>query len=44
MGAYMINLDEYFNIGIHWIALYPSIELHSNNNVTCFDSFGVEHI
>ena len=33
------NLDEYSDTGAHWIALY---EL--NNNVTNFDSFGVEHI
>ena len=33
-GAYVINLDEYFNIGNHWIALYVL-----NNNVTCCDSF-----
>ena len=38
-GAYVINLDEYSNIGTHWIALYAL-----NNNVTYFDSFGVEHI
>ena len=38
-GAYAINLDEYSDIGTHWIALY-----NSNNNVTYFDSFGVEHI
>ena len=31
-------LDEYSEIGTHWIALYPS------NNVTYFDNFGVEHI
>ena len=37
--AYVINLDEYFDIGTHWIPLY---EL--NNNVTYFDSFGLEHI
>ena len=35
-GAYVINLDEYSDIGTHGIALY---EL--NNNVTYFDSFGV---
>ena len=39
MGAYVINLDEYSDIGTHWIALYVK-----NNNVTYFDSFGVEHI
>ena len=38
-GAYIINLDEYSDIGIHWVALYVS-----NNDVTYFDSFGVEHI
>ena len=38
-GAYIINLDEYFDIGTHWVALWVS-----NNNVTYFDSFGVEHI
>ena len=38
-GAYVINLDEFKSIGIHWIALYVNAE-----NVTYFDSFGVEHI
>ena len=38
-GAYVINLDEYESIGDHWIALYVNVE-----NVTYFDSFGVEHI
>ena len=38
-GAYVINLDEYRNIGTHWIALYVN-----NKIVTYFDSFGVEHI
>ena len=38
-GAYVINLDEYSDIGTHWIALYAF-----NNNVTYFNSFGVEHI
>ena len=38
-GAYVINLDEYSDIGTHWVALYVN-----NNNVTYFDSFGVEHI
>ena len=37
--AYIINLDEYSNIGTHWVALHVN-----NNNVTYFDSFGVEHI
>ena len=38
-GAYVINLDEYESIGTHLIALYVD-----DNNVTYFDSFGVEHI
>ena len=38
-GAYVINLDEYFDIGTHWIALYVN-----NKTVTYFDCFGVEHI
>ena len=37
--AYVINLDEYSDIGTHWIALY----VH-NKTVTYFDTFGVEHI
>ena len=38
-GAYIINLDEYANIGTHWIALFvkPKYTVY-------FDSFGVEHI
>ena len=35
-GAYIINLDEYSDIGTHWVALYVQ-----NNDVTYFDSFGV---
>ena len=38
-GAYVINLDEYYDIGTHWVALHVR-----NNDVTYFDSFGVEHI
>ena len=38
-GAYVVNLDEYSDIGTHWIALYLK-----NNNITYFDSFGVEYI
>ena len=37
--AYVINLDEYYDIGTHWIALYVQ-----KNDVTYCDSFGVEHI
>ena len=39
-GAYIINLDEYSDTGTHWVALY----VVNNNDVTYFDSFGVEHI
>ena len=38
-GAYVINLDEYADVGTHWIALYvKDIEM------IYFDSFGVEHV
>ena len=37
-GTYIINLNEYSDIGTHWVALYVQ-----NNDVTYFDSFGVEH-
>ena len=37
--AYVINLDEYHDIGTHWVSLYVN-----NKTVTYFDSFGVEHI
>ena len=37
-GAYIINLDEYSDIGTHWVALY----VH-NDNVTYFYSFDVEN-
>ena len=38
--AYVINLDKYSDIATHWVALC----LNNSNNVTQFDSFGVEHI
>ena len=38
-GAHVINLDEYSDIGTHWVPLCVN-----DNDVTCFDSFGVEHI
>ena len=37
--AYVIDLDEYSDIGTHWIALY----VH-HNDITYFDVFGVEDI
>ena len=36
---YVINLDEYSDIGTHWIALYVNAK-----TITYFDSFGVQHI
>ena len=38
-GAYVINLDEYSDIGTRWIALYLNTK-----TVIYFDSSGVEHI
>ena len=35
----IINLDEYSDIGTHWIALYVN-----NKTVPYFDSSGIEHI
>ena len=34
---YVINLDEYSDIGTNWVTLYVN-----NDDVTYFDSFGVE--
>ena len=36
--TYVINLGEYKSIETHWIALHVN-----GDNVTYFDSFGVEH-
>ena len=38
-GAYVINLDEYADVGTHWIALFCN-----RNEIVNFDSFGVEHV
>ena len=38
-GAYVINLDEYRDIGTHCVALYVN-----NKTIIYFDSFGVEPI
>ena len=40
-GAYVINLYEYSDIGTHRVALWVN---NNNNNVTYFNSFGVEHV
>ena len=38
-GAYVINLDEYENTGMHWVSLFVKAK-----KVIYFDSFGIEHI
>ena len=35
----VINLDEYANIGTHWIALF-----FKRSEIVYFDSFGVENV
>ena len=39
ISKYTEYFDEYTNIGTHWVALYVK-----NNEIICFDSFGVEHV
>ena len=36
-GAYVKNLDEYEDVGTHWIALF-----FNRNEIAYFESFGVE--
>ena len=38
-GAYITNIDEYADVGTHWIALYCE-----QSEIIYFDSFGVEHV
>ena len=38
-GAYVINLDEYADVGTHWIALF-----FKRREIVYFDSFTVEHV
>ena len=38
-GVYVINLDEYADVGTHWIALFCN-----GNEIVYFDSFCVEHV
>ena len=38
-GAYVINLDEYADVGTHWIALFCN-----KSEIVYFDSSGVEHV
>ena len=37
-GPYVINLDEYADMGTHWIALF-----FNGSEIVDFDSFGVEY-
>ena len=53
-GDYIINIDEFSDIGTHWVALYArnnnnnssnnNINNNNNKSVIYFDSFFVEHI
>ena len=38
-GAYVIKLDEYADVGTHWITLFCN-----RSEIVYFDSFGVEHV
>ena len=38
-GSYVLNLDEYADVGTHWIALFCN-----RIEIVYFDSFGVEHV
>ena len=38
-GAYVINLDEYADVGTHWIALFCN-----KSEIVYFNSFGVEYV
>ena len=38
-GAYVINLDEYTDVGTHWIALFCN-----RSEIVYFDCFGIEHV
>ena len=37
--TYVINLDEYADVGTHWIVLFCN-----RNEIVYFNSFGVEHV
>ena len=37
--AYGVNLDEYADVGTHWIAFYLA-----DYEIIYFDSFGIEHV
>ena len=37
--AYVINLDGFADVDIHWIALFSN-----SNEIVYFDSFGIDHV
>ena len=37
--AYVMNLEEYVDVGTHWIALFCR-----RSEIVYFDSFGVKHV
>ena len=37
--AYVINLDEYADVGTHWIPLF-----FKRSEIVYFNSFGVDHV
>ena len=39
MGVYVINLDEYADVGTHWIALFCY-----KSEIVYFDSFGADNV
>ena len=38
-GIYVITLDEYADVGTHWIALF-----RNRSEIVYFNSFGIEHV
>ena len=47
-GAYVINLDECENTGMHWVSLFVKAKYTTGSSslerTIYFDSFGIEHI
>ena len=39
MGLNVINLDEYADVGTHWVALFCN-----RIEIVYFDSFGIENV
>ena len=38
-GTYVINFDEYADVGTHWVALFCK-----RSEIAYFDSFGIEYV